>query len=136
MEENIGYYYQQIFKKIFNISAMILEEYHNLETKNIDSNSLNKLKNLLTQEQEYYKMIKTNPDLLNGLLHKIAYFNKKTVDFIIPKNPNSLIYARISLKLSDLVNPNKSPEIFIVFNKFDLFSLIHYENILLALIFF
>lgn len=145
MEENIGLYYQQIFKKIFNISAIILEEYQHLKEleKKGQKNSneyivhFNRLKTLLSQEQANYEAIKRNGEILNSLLHKIAYFNKNASDFIIPKNNNSLIYARMSLKLNELlteIGQDKSPDIFILFNKFALFSQLHFENILLTLI--
>lgn len=147
MKENSSYYYQLIFKKVFDISTMIFDEYQHLsnlekarqkDTPEYES-SFKKLKTLLEQEQEYYNSIKNNKEILNSLLHKIAYFNKNSNDFIISQNNNSLIYARISLKLNDLIteiSQSKSPEIFYLFNKFELFSLIHFENTLLALIMF
>lgn len=145
MEENTNYYYQLIFKKLFSISLSILNEYNilttleknNEKTKNYYQRHYETLLELLNQEDNFYDAIKSSPDILKALLKKIAYFNKNATDFITPQNENYLAYARISLKLSKFVtsqNKNKSVEIFALFNRFDLFSLIHLENILMALI--
>lgn len=147
MEGNISYYYQLIFKKIFSVSTEILNEYKKLAEleRNGQKNSsyyaetLANLNELLKQEDNCYEAIKSNSELVNNLLHKIAYFNKNSNDFVIPKNSNSLVYCRMSLKLNDLLtklNRNKSLDIFVLFGKFDLFSLLHFENVLLALILF
>ena len=133
MEGNISYYYQLIFKKIFSVSTEILNEYKKLAEleRNGQKNSsyyaetLANLNELLKQEDNCYDAIKSNSELVNNLLHKIAYFNKNSNDFVIPKNSNSLVYCRMSLKLNDLLtklNRNKSLDTFVLFGKFDLFS--------------
>ena len=145
--ENISNYYQIIFKKLFNISASILKEYRTLERleKYEQKNSLEYeqhqkvLREYLAEEETIYATLQNKNDIIFSLLKKVAYFNKRATDFIIPQNDDSLIYTRISLKLNKAlnnVNKNKSPQIYALFNKFDLFSLIHFECILLALILF
>lgn len=139
--------YQLIFKRIFSISNQILDEYLNLLNleKSGKKNSpeytatYNKLCNLLEQEKSYYEVISKDSEVARSLLQKISYFNKKSIDFIIPQNNSSLIYSRMSLKLGDILkdlNERKSLQIFVLFEKMDLYSLVHYENILLALILF
>ena len=68
MKENSSYYYQLIFKKVFDISTMIFDEYQHLsnlekarqkDTPEYES-SFKKLKTLLEQEQEYYNSIKNS----------------------------------------------------------------------------
>ena len=145
--ENISNYYQIIFKRLFNISANILEEYRFLlaveKNNNKSSEEYNKhykiLNELIKAEKQIYKSLKDNSDIIHALLKKIAYFNKNAIDFTIPKNNNSLIYTRMSLNLSSSlsdITKYKSPQIFALFNRFDLISLIHFENILFSLILF
>ena len=145
--ENISNYYQIIFKRLFNISANILEEYRFLLALEKNGNKACEeynqhykiLKEHISAEKQVYESLRKNNDIIHGLLKKIAYFNKRATDFTIPKNDNSLIYTRMSLKLNNSlsdITKYKSPEVFALFNKFDLFSLIHFENVLFALILF
>lgn len=145
MEENTSYYYQLILKKLFSISLSILNEYNILiilekngeKGKSDYQKHYETLQELLNKEKEFYNAIKSSKDILNALLKKIAYFNRNATDFIVPQTENYLVYTRISLKLNQFItdhNKNKSLEIFALFNRFDLFSLIHLENILMSLI--
>lgn len=147
MEENVNNYYQLIFKRLFTISAALLNEYKQLEDleKNNQKNSAEyiihyqKFQEYKTKEESIYETLSTQPEIINSLLKKVAYFNKRATDFIVPTNTNNLIYTRISLKLGNCLsnfNKNKSPEVFALFNKFDIFSLMHFESIILALILF
>lgn len=147
MEENVNNYYQLIFKRLFTISAALLNEYKQLEDleKNNQKNSAEyiihyqKFQEYKTKEESVYETLSTQPEIINSLLKKVAYFNKRATDFIVPTNTNNLIYTRISLKLGNCLsnfNKNKSPEVFALFNKFDIFSLMHFESIILALILF
>lgn len=144
--ENISNYYQIIFKRLFTISASIFEEYQilltleksNKKNSNEYANHYKYLQELLATEKEVYESLKGQDDIVCGLLKKVAYFNKRAVDFIIPNNNNSLIYTRISLKLNDCLSniKSKSPEIFALLSKFDILSMQHFETLLLSLILF
>lgn len=145
--ENISNYYQVIFKRLFNISVNILEEYQillelerrNKKNSNDYINHYKILEGYLEEEKGIYSSLKNKNEIIYALLKKVSYFNRHAKDFIIPTYDNSLIYTRISLKLNDCLNnihKNASPEIYALFSKFDLFSLIHFESILFALILF
>ena len=147
MENNVNYYYQIIFKKIFAISSKILAEYQNLATleKSCQKGTqqyiegFSKLDKLLEEEKRYYEAIQGDNAIINALLKKIAYFNKNAYDFVVSKNNNSLVYTRMSLKLGNYLsqlNINRSIEIFSLFNKADAYSELHFENVLMALITF
>lgn len=147
MENNANYYYQLIFKRLFSLAEDILNEYRNLTNlakQNLKDSEpyktgIQRLKKLIMEEDTCYSVIQNDNVMLGILLKKIAYFNKNAIDFIIPQNTNSQIYTRISLKLSKAIsrlNSGKSIEIFSLFNKFDIFSLIHFETLLMSLIIF
>lgn len=143
MKESVNDYLQIIYK----LSELILNDYQkleNLEKKGLKNSnkyqeSLKHLNSLLEQEKKVYESCQANPFILRALLNQLNNGYSNETDFIVPKNKESLIHTRISLKANiyfTLAYQNKSPEIFMLFNKFDLFSSIHFESILLSLILF
>lgn len=147
MLERSNFYYQAIFKKLFSIGKDILEQYQvlmTLEMQNQKDSSqyqqgISKLMKLIKEEESYYELLKTDRSIINILLRKLIYFNKNSNDFIIPKNDNSKTYTRMSLQLGKAItteSEGKAIEVFSAYNKLDMFNLLHFETIILALILF
>lgn len=147
MLERSNFYYQLIFKKLFNIASEILEQFQCLMAleKQNKKDSLEyqqgmlKLIELIKEEESYYSLLQSDKTLIGILIRKLAYFNKNSNDFIIPKSDNSKIYTRMSLLLDKELCSSyegKSIEIFSLFNKLNVYSLLHFETTILALILF
>ena len=145
MNENLIFHLNNVLKKLVALASNTLDNYKKLEDLESSNNyssltsTLEELKQAIENEDLYYIKLANDKDLILALLKKLEYFNNVSNDFTLTKSENNQIYTRISLKLNELITEflkSKSPQMFSISSKFEIYSQFHFETLILTLILF